>query len=125
MSFAVWMCLVPAAHAHHSGGDGDAITIVGLVKSVRMVNPHAVIIIEVESEAGQKEAWHVATAPPSMLQYLGWKPDTVPVGAWVEVVGRPARLNSREMDLDYLVFEDGTVLVANVPTRLQPGLSGN
>ena len=110
------------ALGHHSGANGESIRIEGVVTSVRMVNPHTQILLEVRAETGENEEWTVTGAPPTELRYLGWTTATVPVGAKIEVLGRPAGLGERVIDLDSIEFEDGRILVASLPLSLQPGL---
>ncbi len=110
-----------AARGHHSGADGEPIHIEGVVAAVRMINPHAQILVEVADDAGVSATWRITAAPPAKLSYLGWTADTVPLGARVKVTGRPAGLGDRVVDLDLIEFEDGRVLVATLPTSLQPG----
>ena len=91
--------------------------------AVRMINPHAHIIVESETDSGDKLEWTVSAAPPAELRYLGWTSATVPVGARIRVLGRPAGLGERVVDLDTIEFEDGRVLTASLPLSLQPGLT--
>ena len=109
--------------AHHSGAGGEPVRIEGVVSAVRMVNPHAQIIVTVPDGAAQPQEWQVSAAPPVELRYLGWTPATVPVGARVRVLGRPSGLGERIIDLDTIEFEDGRILVASLPLALQPGLA--
>ena len=88
------------ALGHHSGANGESIRIEGVVTSVRMVNPHTQILLEVRAETGENEEWTVTGAPPTELRYLGWTTATVPVGAKIEVLGRPAGLGERVIDLE-------------------------
>lgn len=121
--FLSWLIsLETPALGHHSGANGESIRIEGVVTSVRMVNPHTQILLEVRAETGEKEKWTVTGAPPAELRYLGWTTATVPVGAMIEVLGRPAGLGERVIDLDSIEFEDGRILVASLPLSLQPGL---
>jgi len=120
---SVLIGLGTSALGHHSGASGESIRIEGVVTAVRMVNPHAQIIVEVATETGEQEEWTVTGAPPVELRYLGWTSATVPVGERIRVLGRPAGLGERIMDLDTLEFEDGRVLVASLPLSLQPGLT--
>jgi len=121
--FLSWLIsLETPALGHHSGANGESIRIEGVVTSVRMVNPHTQILLEVRGETGEKEEWTVTGAPPAELRYLGWTTATVPVGAMIEVLGRPAGLGERVIDLDSIEFEDGRILVASLPLSLQPGL---
>ncbi len=89
------MLTVPAS-AHHSltsFWDTDKTArITGIVKSVKLVNPHANMIVEVTDANGQKSDWSiVARGSVSLLRQLGWKEDTVTVGMRVTVEGSPSR----------------------------------
>jgi hypothetical protein len=110
-----------ASHGHHSGADGEPIRIDGVVTEVRMINPHARILVEVADENGSVVVWQVVAAPPVELRNLGWTTETLPVGARVRITGRPAGLGDRVVDLDLVEFADGRVLAASLPLRLQPG----
>ena len=121
LSLGISFALAPVA-AHHSGARGEPVRIEGVVQTVRMINPHAQIIVEVKAETGDNELWVVTSAPPTELRYLGWTSTTVPVGAKIKVLGRPAGLGERTVDLDTIEFEDGRLLVASLPLSLQPGL---
>lgn len=113
---------IGTAAGHHSGATGEPIEIEGVVTAVRMVNPHARIHVEVRNETGETREWIVSGAPPAQLRYLGWTSTTVPVGATIKVLGRPAGLGERVIDLDTIEFEDGRILAASLPLSLQPGL---
>ena len=121
LSLGIFFALTPAA-AHHSGANGEPVRIEGVVQTFRMINPHAQIIMAVETETGKNELWVVSCAPPAELRYLGWTSATVPVGATIKVLGRPAGLGERTVDLDTIEFEDGRLMVASLPLSLQPGL---
>ena len=119
---SVILAFTSGAYGHHSGAHGEPIKIEGVVTEVRMINPHAEIILEVATARGETVSWRIEAAPPVELRYLGWTSATVPVGARVKVTGRPAGKGDRVIDLDIIEFEDGRVLVASLPTSLQPGL---
>lgn len=116
---ALWV--IAPASGHHAGALGEPVTIEGVVTAVRMVNPHAQIRLAVSNEAGETLEWIVSTAPPAQLRYLGWTSATVPVGSTVRVLGRPAGLGERVIDLDTIEFADGRVIAASLALRLQPG----
>jgi len=88
------MLTVPVL-AHHSFvtfWDMDrTVEITGVVKSVKLVNPHANMTVEV-TEAGQKSIWSITSrGSVSALRAGGWKEDTVPVGMTVKIEGNPSR----------------------------------
>ena len=95
LAIVILMLAVPVS-AHHSLSsfwDTDkTASITGIVKSVKLVNPHASMIVEVTDANGQKSDWSiVARGSVSLLRQLGWKEDTVPVGMKVTVEGSPSR----------------------------------
>jgi hypothetical protein len=84
---------VSAHHSLTSFWDTDkTATITGIVKSVKLVNPHANMIVEVTDANGQKSDWSItARGSVSLLRQLGWKEDTVTPGMKVTVEGSPSR----------------------------------
>ena len=110
-----------ATYAHHAGLDGEPIRVEGVVTEIRMINPHAQILVEEVDEAGVASTWRATGAPPVELRNLGWTADTVPIGARVKITGRPAGLGERVLDLDLIEFEDGRILAVSLPLSFQPG----
>ena len=86
---------IPAL-AHHSFTSfwymDKTIEITGVVVSVKLVNPHPEIKIEVTEQDGQKSVWSVTgRATGSGILKAGWTPETIPVGTKVKVEGSPSR----------------------------------
>lgn len=82
--------------AHHSFVSfwhmDKTVTITGIVKSVKLVNPHANMVVEVTEANGQKSDWSITSrGSVSTLRRLGWKEDTVTIGMKVTIEGNPAR----------------------------------
>jgi hypothetical protein len=82
-------------YAHHSFNSfwymDRTVEITGIVKSVKLVNPHANMVIEV-TENGQKSLWSITSrGSVSALRDAGWKEDTVTIGMKVKVEGNPSR----------------------------------
>ena len=95
LAVVLLMLAIPAS-AHHSltsFWDVDkTISITGIVKSVKLVNPHANMTVEVTDANGQKADWSItARGSVSLLRQLGWKEDTVTPGMKVTVEGSPSR----------------------------------
>jgi hypothetical protein len=95
LAFMVLLVAIPAL-AHHSAGsfwytDKD-VEIQGTVKSVKIVNPHPEMVIEVTEANGQKSDWRITGGGnASGMIRAGWKNGTLPVGMLVKVVGHPSR----------------------------------
>jgi uncharacterized protein DUF6152 len=95
LAVVLLMLAIPVS-AHHSltsFWDVDkTISITGIVKVVKLVNPHANMIVEVTDANGQKADWSItARGSVSLLRQLGWKEDTVTPGMKVTVEGSPSR----------------------------------
>ena len=89
------MLTVPVS-AHHSFTSfwhtDKTVAIAGIVKSVRLVNPHANMVVEVTEANGQKSDWNITSkGSVSALRQAGWKEDTVTIGMKVTVEGNPSR----------------------------------
>ena len=84
------------AQAHHSFTSffdlEKTVAIGGVVKSVKLVNPHPEMIVEVTEPNGTKTTWTiVGRATGSGILRAGWNAETVPVGMTVKVEGHPSR----------------------------------
>jgi len=97
--FAVLACLAMSgapAMAHHSATMFDrakVLTIKGLVKEVRWVNPHASITVYgTVGDDPQPEEWvFEMTSPGNLMRTSGWQHDSVQAGDKVEVTFNPLR----------------------------------
>ena len=81
--------------AHHSFTNfwfmDREVEITGVVKAVKLVNPHSELSIEVAS-GPQAGMWYITSrATGSGLRRGGWTPETLPVGTVVTVSGNPSR----------------------------------
>jgi hypothetical protein len=88
--------LTVTAQAHHSFTSFFDLEktreITGVVKSVKLVNPHPEMVVEVTEPNGTKTIWNItARATGSGILRAGWNADTVPVGTAVKVEGHPSR----------------------------------
>lgn len=92
----VWLLATTAVSAHHSFNSfwymDRTATIEGVVKEVKLVNPHPAMKIEVTEANGQKSIWHITgRATGSGILKAGWTLETLPVGTRVRVEGLPSR----------------------------------
>jgi hypothetical protein len=95
LAVTIVMMTVPVS-AHHSftsfWDPNKTVAITGLVKSVKLVNPHANMVVEVTEANGQKSDWSITSkGSVSALRQAGWKEDTVTIGMKVTVEGNPSR----------------------------------
>lgn len=104
----------PTAVAHHGPGRHDRtaqLTLKGTVAEYEWANPHVYIWVEVVSDTGEPELWQIEANPPTLLQRLGWAPDTLIEGDLVIVSGHPSRsAEDKSMSLVSIQKEDGTAL---------------
>jgi hypothetical protein len=92
----MFLTLGAAAYAHHSFNSfwymDKTVEITGVVKSVKLVNPHANMVVEVTEANGEKALWSITSrGSVSALRLAGWKEDTVTIGMKVKVEGNPSR----------------------------------
>ena len=109
------MLTVPV-EAHHSATSfwhtDRTVEVEGVVKSVRMVNPHPELVVEVTASNGEKSDWYISGGGnASAMIRAGWTEDTLTPGMKVKVEGNPSRREGAQAMLaGNVTKEDGTVL---------------
>lgn len=91
----MFLLTVPAL-AHHSFTSfwymDRTVEITGIVKSVKLVNPHANMTVEVTEANGETSIWSITSrGSVSALRQAGWKEDTVTIGMKIKIEGNPSR----------------------------------
>lgn len=86
------------------------VQIEGVVKSVKIVNPHPEMIVEVTEPNGTKSLWRITGAGnASAMIRAGWTKKTLPEGTQVKVEGHPSRAEGAKSLLAGTVTKpDGT-----------------
>ena len=90
------VALLSPAYAHHSFSAfymmDRYIEIEGVVKSLKIVNPHSEMTVEVTESDGSKALWRITASAAGIagLQKVGWKAGML-VGTRVKVEGHPPR----------------------------------
>ena len=83
------------AGAHHSFPAAfDAtkpVVVTGVIKEVRLTNPHTMFVVDVSDAAGKVETWRFEGSTPSSLIRSGFKPGSLKAGDKVTVKGSHAR----------------------------------
>ena len=124
-----WLFVIPVlvlsvagASSHHSFSsvydEKRLITVVGVVTQFRLVNPHAMMFMDVTDEAGRVVKWTVEFAGRLNLSNVGWTADSIKAGERVTVTGNPTHTGSQRMSFRRLVRADGTELLPAVAQRL-------
>ena len=106
-----------AAWAHHSTPPywktNETIEIEGVVKQMKVINPHSELILTVTTPEGQREDWVGVAGTGNRMIKAGWTNETLPVGASVKVVGAPPRREgARGILIREIILEDGRVLTS-------------
>ena len=115
---ALALLILPAADgsAHHSFAaqyDGRrTVTIQGVVKEFRFVNPHAMVTVDVTDETGRVVQWLVELAGRLNLGDVGWTADSVKIGERITVTGNPTHTASPRIFFRTIVRPDGTELLS-------------
>jgi hypothetical protein len=97
LSFVVTgVCAIAARStlAHHSDAGvyaEEPITLEAVVVEFRLINPHALIFIDVTDEDGGTTHWHIETGSVAQLARRGWDKDTLKPGDRIRVTGLRAR----------------------------------
>ena len=105
--------LVPnAAFAHHSAaGLFDPKiqkTLKGTVKELRLVNPHASLVIDVKNDTGQIDTWIIQfPSPRQLMKEHGWTRSTLKPGDEVTILGHPFFNEKRVMFPNKVTFSNG------------------
>jgi hypothetical protein len=101
-----------AHHAFSPVYDGSkTVTITGTLSDFKLVNPHAMMTIDVVDKAGKRVAWAVEMPGLLSLTRLGWTEKTVAVGDRLTVTGNPTHTGSARVAFKKIVLANGTELL--------------
>ena len=111
LAFAATVLLISAPVQSHHGDAGryndHVTTVVGVVAQWRLINPHSVLILDVEDEGGSVVRWRGELGNPTSLgTRFGWDENTFQPGDRIEMTGRALKNGSPQMTLS-----EGSVLV--------------
>jgi predicted component of type VI protein secretion system len=101
------------AQSHHSNVAYEVtkvITITGVVKEFRWVNPHTWLHIVVDDGKGGKVEWQVEGRAPGVLLRAGWTKTSLKPGERVTVDMSPAKDGTNVGIIARVTKEDGTIL---------------
>ena len=119
-SFVLAVVLLHArpALSHHSNVLYEVtkvVTITGVVKEFKWVNPHTWLYLTVDDGRGGKTEWKVEGRAPGILRRAGWKTTSLGAGETVTVDMSPAKDGTHVGIIARVTKADGTVL-SNQPS---------
>jgi hypothetical protein len=96
------LALSGAALAHHGDADrynDDVVTVTGTIVELQMINPHAIVVFDVERD-GKKVRWQAELGGPQQLQrQFGWTRSTMKAGEKITLTGRQAKSGAPYLNL--------------------------
>jgi len=100
---AVWCVLMSGSVVAHHGDAGryieEAVTLTGTVVQLVLVNPHALLMLDV-TENGTTTRWTAEMGGPQQLtKQFGWTPATIKIGSRVTLIGRRVKSGAPYMNL--------------------------
>ena len=102
VAIAVAALIPGSAWAHHGDAgryNEDTVTLKGTVVQLVMVNPHALIIFDV-NDAGKTTRWTAEMGgPQQLIKQFGWSPSTVKPGMPITLIGRVVKSGDPYMNL--------------------------
>lgn len=97
--------------AHHAGTAFDEtkqLTVKGVVKEFKWVNPHTWLYLLVPNAAGEPEMWQLEGGSVSILGRAGWNSKTLQPGDKVTVMIKPLKSGGNGGEYQTVIKEDGT-----------------
>ena len=102
LALAVAALIPGAAWAHHGDAgryNEETVTLKGTVVQLVMVNPHALIIFDV-NDGGKATRWTAELGgPQQLIKQFGWSPSTVKPGMPITLIGRVVKSGDPYMNL--------------------------
>ena len=109
-ALAAVLLIAGPSWAHHgdAGRYNETVTtVVGVVAQWRLINPHSVLILDVEDQDGTVVRWRGELGNPTNLgTRYGWDADTFKPGDRITMTGRALKNGSPAMTLS-----EGSILV--------------
>lgn len=98
--------------AHHGAASYStkSTTLKGTITSIRWMNPHAEIDIEVNDTTGKAPKYIVESVSPLALSRIGWTKSTLKPGDQITVTGNLSRNGTQILRLKKIVFPTGKEL---------------
>ena len=121
--------LIAALFFHHgdAGRYEENLTLLnGTVVAMQFLNPHAIIVLNIEDSTGKPVRWRAEMgAANNLVQQFGWKKDTLKAGDKITIIGRRIKGGSPYINLTEMakvILTDSGKEIFQTPNAL-PGLS--
>ena len=124
---AFWLSVPAFAHHGDAGRyDEKLVTLVGTIVELQMINPHAIIIIDVPGANGKVVRWQAEGGGPNALAREGWTRNTLKPGDKITLIGRRVKSGAPYMNLTEraVVYRTDTkrLLFRSGNSELPPGV---
>ena len=97
---ALWFSIPALAHHGDAGRyDEKLVTLVGTVVELQMINPHAIIVLDVPDANGKVARWQAEGGGPNALAREGWTRNTLKPGDKITLIGRKVKSGAPYMNL--------------------------
>src|SRR5262245_2932225 len=99
-----------AAVAHHSAAQFDfaqTVRIEGVVKEMRVANPHIALFLEIKDEKGKRVIEYEGHSRNNVYR-RGWRPDMVQTGDTINIEIAPMRTGEDGGYVKTFILKDGT-----------------
>lgn len=99
-AFCLFAAVTTQVFAHHGWRwtTGDNIELIGVIKSVRLGNPHGRLSVDAGGDV-----WMVEVGQPWRNERAGLKPNDLAVGVEIKIIGEPsADINERRLKAEKL-----------------------
>lgn len=114
----VLLAVISNAWSHHSTAIYDSenpIELSGTVVEWQFVNPHCVIVLEVQDANGSPTVWSVEGSNTAGLFRRGWTPETLQPGDRILVRVRPLHSGAPGGNYSNVRWSDGTPIDPRAP----------
>jgi hypothetical protein len=104
-------CFCAAAWAHHSAAQydfGQTVRVVGVVKEIRIENPHTALVLEVKGDKGSTKVVEFEGHSRNNVYRRGWRPDMVHAGDTISIDIAPLRAGGDGGYVKTFILKDGT-----------------
>jgi hypothetical protein len=99
-SVALWFSIPALAHHGDAGRyDETLVTLEGTVVELQMINPHAIIVLDVADASGKVVRWQAEGGGPGALAREGWTRNTLKPGDKITLIGRKVKSGAPYMNL--------------------------